>query len=235
MDDSGGKKASHQILLFFLVLLVFTNNAILTSCHCPLPPQPLPPTCFQDDEGVNSLLGYFISVVCRFLESHRYSSAGFPSSSESFFEPVSHVCPFAHTVDLLFTLFYKFQLFSSDLLKFCGSFSWVSKFFSRCILECCDVLSRFSRVRLFCKPHGPWPARLLCTWDSPGKNTGVGCHAFLQGTFLTQRSNPCLLHLLFGSRVLYHWHHLGRPFWNTFWHLFAVWVWDYIKSVNNIR
>ena len=27
------------------------------------------------------------------------------------------------------------------------------------------------------------PARPLCPWDSPGKNTGVGCHALLQGTF----------------------------------------------------
>ena len=27
---------------------------------------------------------------------------------------------------------------------------------------------------------------LLCPWDSPGKNTGVGCHALLQGIFLTQ-------------------------------------------------
>ena len=32
--------------------------------------------------------------------------------------------------------------------------------------------------------------------DSAGKNTGVGCHAFLQGIFLTQGSNPCLLCLL---------------------------------------
>ena len=29
------------------------------------------------------------------------------------------------------------------------------------------------------------PARLLCPWDSPGKNTGVGCHALLQEIFLT--------------------------------------------------
>ena len=29
------------------------------------------------------------------------------------------------------------------------------------------------------------PARLLCPWDSPGKHTGVGCHALLQGIFLT--------------------------------------------------
>ena len=32
--------------------------------------------------------------------------------------------------------------------------------------------------------------------DSPGKNTGVGCHALLQGTFPTQGLNPCLLLLL---------------------------------------
>ena len=38
------------------------------------------------------------------------------------------------------------------------------------------------------------PARLLCPWDSPGKNTGVGCHPLLQGIFLTQGSNPSLLH-----------------------------------------
>ena len=29
-------------------------------------------------------------------------------------------------------------------------------------------------------PHGPWPTRLLRPWDSPGKNTGVGCHFLLQ-------------------------------------------------------
>ena len=32
--------------------------------------------------------------------------------------------------------------------------------------------------------------------DSPGKNTGVGCHDLLQGIFPTQRRNLCLLHLL---------------------------------------
>ena len=43
----------------------------------------------------------------------------------------------------------------------------------------------------------PWTvaARLLCPWDFPGKNTGVGCH-FLQGIFPTQELNPHLLHPL---------------------------------------
>ena len=49
------------------------------------------------------------------------------------------------------------------------------------------------------------PARLLCTWDSPDKNTGVGCHFLLQGIFPKQGSNPCLfclLHCQAGSLLL---------------------------------
>ena len=42
-------------------------------------------------------------------------------------------------------------------------------------------------------PHGLWPARLLCPWDFPGKNTGVGCYFLLQGTFPTQGSNLSLV------------------------------------------
>ena len=41
-----------------------------------------------------------------------------------------------------------------------------------------------------------WPTRLLCPWDSPGQNIGVGCHGLLQGIFLTQESNSHLLCLL---------------------------------------
>ena len=40
------------------------------------------------------------------------------------------------------------------------------------------------------------PTSLLCPWDSPGKNTGVGYHALLQGIFPTQELNPHLLHRL---------------------------------------
>ena len=46
------------------------------------------------------------------------------------------------------------------------------------------------------QPYGPWPASLFCPWDSPGKNTGVDCHALLQGIFLTQGLNPSCLHLV---------------------------------------
>ena len=38
--------------------------------------------------------------------------------------------------------------------------------------------------------------RLLCPWDFPGKNTEVSCHFLLQGSYMTQESNPCFLCLL---------------------------------------
>ena len=44
---------------------------------------------------------------------------------------------------------------------------------------------------------------------SPGKNTGVGCHALLQGIFPNQGSNPGLLHC---RRILYHLSHQGNPY-----------------------
>ena len=56
-------------------------------------------------------------------------------------------------------------------------------------------------------PQGLWPARLLYPWDFPGKNTGVSYHILRQGIFLTQVSNPRLLHC---RRILYHLSHQGR-------------------------
>ena len=62
------------------------------------------------------------------------------------------------------------------------------------ICVCVCLLSR-SVLSNSLQPHGLYPARLLCLWDSPGKNTGVGCHCLLQGIFPTQRSNRGLLAL----------------------------------------
>ena len=41
------------------------------------------------------------------------------------------------------------------------------------------LLSRFSRSDSL-RPHKWQPTRLPCPWDSPGKNTGVGCYFLLQ-------------------------------------------------------
>ena len=54
-------------------------------------------------------------------------------------------------------------------------------------------------------PSGLEPTKHICPWDFKGKNTGVGCHFFLQGIFPTQGSNSCLLCLL----------HLGGGFFTT--------------------
>ena len=55
------------------------------------------------------------------------------------------------------------------------------------------------------RPRGLQPARLLCPWDSPGKNTGVD--RLLQGIFWPQGSNPGLLRC---RQILYRLSHQGR-------------------------
>ena len=44
--------------------------------------------------------------------------------------------------------------------------------------------------------HRLYPSKLLCPWDSPGKNAGVSCHLYLQGIFPTHGLNSHLLCLL---------------------------------------
>ena len=57
-------------------------------------------------------------------------------------------------------------------------------------------------------PHGLKPASLLCPSNSPGKNTGVGCHALLQRIFLAQGLNPGLSYC---GQILDHLSHQGSP------------------------
>ena len=58
------------------------------------------------------------------------------------------------------------------------------------------------------RPHGLYPTRFFRPWDSPGKNTGVGCHLLLQGIFPTQGSNLDLPHC---RQTLYPLSHQGSP------------------------
>ena len=69
------------------------------------------------------------------------------------------------------------------------------------LLESSAFVLPLSHIRLF-GTRGLEPTRLLCPWDSPAKNTGVGCHFLLRGTFPDQRLHPHLLHWQAGSLLL---------------------------------
>ena len=57
--------------------------------------------------------------------------------------------------------------------------------------------------------YGLYSARLLCPWDSPGKNTGVSWHALLQEIFPIQGLNLGLPHCR--QIFFYHLSHQGSP------------------------
>ena len=80
-----------------------------------------------------------------------------------------------------------------------------------------EWVKSLSRVRLFATlwtvayqaPLSMGFSRLLCPWDFPGKNTGVGCHFLLQEIFRTQGLNPGLSHC---RQTLYCLSHQGSQF-----------------------
>ena len=72
------------------------------------------------------------------------------------------------------------------------------------------------------RPYGLQPTRLLCPWNFPGENTGVGYHFLLQEIFPTQGSNRHLLHCRW---ILYHW---ARGHAQSYW-------WSEVKSLSHVR
>ena len=74
-----------------------------------------------------------------------------------------------------------------------------------CIRCCAYSLSHF---RLFANPKDCSPPSSSVHGDSPGKSTGLGCCALLQGIFPTQGLNPGLLHF---GQMLYRLSHQGIP------------------------
>ena len=74
----------------------------------------------------------------------------------------------------------------------------------------CAVLSCFSHVLLFVTP---WTTagQAPLSWDTPDRNTAVGCHALLQGIFPTQGSNLRLLVSCFGRWLFLPLGPLGKP------------------------
>ena len=141
-------------------------------------------------------------------------TAGVAQESECRAAPKCHMGPFSPTARL--------EAHSSCPVLLGGSTDWI---FSRCAcvldqslhsevsdsfrhsMQTIRVLSH-SVVFDSLQPHKLQPTRLLCPWDSPGKNTGMCCHSLLQGIFPTQELNPGLLHWLVDSLPL---EPLGKP------------------------
>ena len=111
-----------------------------------------------------------------------------------------------------------------------GLFSWfllgVNTFLATNFLGFCEML------KIACMPtqsnslgpHGLWPSRLCCPWNFPSKNTGASRYCLLQGIFLTQGLNPCLLRLQHWEAGSLPLSYLGSPlktiqWFSTGWHL----------------
>ena len=84
--------------------------------------------------------------------------------------------------------------------------SFQTMFFSRYIPEV-GLMDCEKKVKVLVTQLCPalWDP-IVCLWNSPGRNTGVGCHSLLQGVFPTQGLSMRLLHWQTGSL-----HHLGSP------------------------
>ena len=102
----------------------------------------------------------------------------------------------------------QYQLVSAQFRYFRLLLPWFSYPLSSSQL--CDFVVVFSCsvISDSLQPHELQPTRLLCPWNSLGKNTGGGSHSILQGVFPTQGLNPCLLHC---QQILYHLNHQESP------------------------
>ena len=101
---------------------------------------------------------------------------------------------------------YRSHLLHSSLSGHLG-YLHVSEVVNKCCYEqrgsccCCLVLQSCPTL---CDPMDYSPLDSSVYGDSPGKNTGVGCHALLQGIFQTQESNLGLPHC---RQILYYLSH----------------------------
>ena len=76
------------------------------------------------------------------------------------------------------------------------------------VLTLLDLVLKALVAQLCPTPFDPMdcgpPGSSVCSWDSPGKDTGVSRNSLLQGIFQTHGSSPGLLHC---RRILYHLSH----------------------------
>ena len=98
--------------------------------------------------------------------------------------------------------------FIDKINKFCLKVFFLIRM---CVCVCvCTCLRGFSCVWLFAIL---WTValKLVCPWDSPGKNKGVSCHFLLQGFFWPKNRTHVSCISCNGRQILYQWCHLGSP------------------------
>ena len=103
-------------------------------------------------------------------------------------------------LNIYYSLYITFpSLLAFEFCQMCWKWKWKVK------------VKSLSRDSL--RPHGLQPIKLLSTWDFPRKSAGVDCHFLLQGSFLTQESNPGLPHC---RQTVYHLSHQGSLSFSNF-------------------
>ena len=113
----------------------------------------------------------FISLVPKLLRPAKFRPAVAPPPWVIIFQRLEYALRTYSEMLIFFLLFIHQKLFVTTLLVY---------------LMCAELLQSYPTL---CHPMNLQPPRLLCSWNSPGKNTRVCCHALFQGVFLTQGSN----------------------------------------------
>ena len=159
--------------------------------------QPTRLPCPWDSPGKNPGVGCHFLLQCMKVDSEREVAQSCPTLSD----PMD--------CSLLGSSFH--GIFQARVLEW-GVIAFSVWYLSKSIIW---AFSNYSCMSSVCSvssdslwPHGLSSARLLCPWDSPDKNTGVGCHSLLQGIFPTQESNLGLLHC---RQILYQLSYQGSP------------------------
>ena len=101
----------------------------------------------------------------------------------------------------------------NQISGYCGLAISFCKYICVCVYIYITITCEVAQLcPTICNPMDCRPSGSSAHGDSPGKNTGVGCHALLQGIFSTQGSNPGFPHC---RRILYQLNHQGSPILNN--------------------
>ena len=80
---------------------------------------------------------------------------------------------------------------------------WLVVFLVLSCMSCLYILEAASVMSDSVRPHRRQPTRLPCPWDSPGKNSGVGCHFLLQCMKVKSESEVAQLYLTLSDPMDY--------------------------------